>query len=199
MRLGLGYGYMRLARKTSARDALTDEPVAGAEEYDGDSTIQGPGPALDLSFGGTVGNALVLCGTLYAQSTASKTLEREAGADIELGGGLALLLFGFGMHWYPVPTSGFNIGGMLGLGLAGGDTASSSSFTTVGGFGGAVSVDVGYDFWIAEQWSIGATLRATGGSFHGQSSGNLPGGDVVEGREDDVLTGFTLIASVLRH
>ena len=62
------------------------------------------------------------------------------------------------------------------------DAPDESVFDRIGGGGGALSVHLGYDFWIADQWSLGAMLRWLRGVFAAL-----------------ILTGFTDLAALAKH
>ncbi len=67
---------------------------------------------------------------------------------------LGAVVVGPFLDWYPNPTSGFHLGGMFGvaaLGLQGDDNEMS--------VGVGATLSAGYDFWVANQWSIGPELR----------------------------------------
>jgi hypothetical protein len=106
-----------------------------------------------LAVGGTVGQGVVLGATLYgAGTTIGGSRASLNGARGEFAG------LSFLVDWYPSPASGWHVGGDLGLGAV----ALSNSVGSGGDL--ALSVFGGYDWWIAEQWSFGVLLTASGGS-----------------------------------
>jgi hypothetical protein len=178
---------------TLDRDA-SRKNTTGSQEFNGKSKIQGGGGASELSIGGTLGSGLVLCGTLLTQNVVEPELEPEEGDNVELGGNLNFILLGPGIHWYPDATGGFHFGATLGIAAAAAKTPDNSVFENLGGGGGGLSLAVGYDFWIADQWSLGGMLRFTGASLHGEASENN-----IDAEEDDTLSAVSLMFTALYH
>jgi hypothetical protein len=189
LRMGIGGGWLSLKRSASLSSTLT-----GEQTFNGDSTIEGGGGALELDIGGTVGSGVVIAGSLVIQSENSKTLKPDNGADVELGGNLGLLLLGPTVDWYPSPTGGFHFGGTLALAVAAAKTPAGSRFENLGGGGVALSLLAGYDFWIADQWSLGGMLRLTGGRVHGEATQGT-----VTAKEDDTVRAISLQFVALYH
>jgi hypothetical protein len=189
LRLGLGFGGMTLDR-----DSEYEITGLAGVDANGESKISGGGGAFELSIGGTVARGLVICGTLYTQSVQEAKLERDDFDDQDLDGNLNFVLLGPGIHWYPDPTGGFNVGLTIGIAGAVAKTPDGSRFENLGGVGGGGSLAVGYDFWIADQWSLGPMLRLTGANLHGESEdGNL------KASEDDKLSAVSLMISGVFH
>lgn len=179
---------------TLKRDAEYKLANTSTVDLNGESEISGGGSAFELSIGGTIARGLVLCGTLYSQSVQDAKLAPEDGEERELDGNLNFVLLGPGIHWYPDPTGGFHVGLTIGLAAAVAKTPDGSRFENLGGVGGGGSIAAGYDFWIAEQWSIGPMLRLTGANLHGEDKdGN------VEASEDDKLSAVSLMISGVFH
>jgi hypothetical protein len=165
-------------------------------EYNNDSTVKGPGGAFELSIGGTVGSGLVICGTLFAQSVRDPKVEPDDDTlpDADLESDLSFGLIGPGLHWYPDPTGGFHFGGTLGLAYAFAKSPENSPFKNIGGVGGGLSLAIGYDFWISDQWSLGAMARLTGATLHGETTESG-----LTGKEDDKVSAFALMFTALYH
>ncbi len=70
----------------------------------------------------------------------------------------ALLLIGPFVDGFPNPKRGFHVGGTLGLaGVSFSKLGAADERREANGFGGAVWI--GHDFWVADEWSIGPSLR----------------------------------------
>jgi hypothetical protein len=192
LRFGIGIGGLSMQRKGE----LSTSGTTGTSAYEGDSSIAGGGGAFELSIGGTVASGLVICGTLFGQNVNEPELvsDDDQFPDTELGSNLSFGLIGPGIHWYPDAEGGFHFGGTLGLAYAVAETPSGSRFEHIGGVGGGVSLAVGYDFWIADQWSLGVMGRFTGAGVSGEAE---EGG--VTGKEEDSISAFALMFTALHH
>jgi hypothetical protein len=189
LRLGLGFGGMTLNR-----DSTYSVTGINGIDANGESKIAGGGGAFELSIGGTVGSGIVICGTLYTQTVQEAKLEPEDGEERDLDGNLNFVLLGPGIHWYPSPTGGFHVGLTLGIAGAVAKTPEGSRFENLGGVGGGGSLAIGYDFWIADQWSLGPMLRLTGANLHGEDEDGA-----LKAEEDDRLSAASLMISGVFH
>jgi hypothetical protein len=61
---------------------------------------------------------------------------------------------------YPNPRGGFHSGGMLGASVA--HLTSNSAFGVDNAYGFGLATWLGYDCWVADQWSVGGLLRFAG-------------------------------------
>jgi hypothetical protein len=154
-----------------------------------DVTIKGGGLALELLFGGTPTPGLVIGGGFVFMSLNKPTVEIN-GQEFDSKNNLSYGLIGVFVDVYPDPTGGFHVGGMLGFANASvSDTeGSSSSSASVSGPGGFVQL--GYDFWIGEQWSFGPNARLLWSSLKNSD-------DDID--EKYTLTGFQIMASFTLH
>jgi hypothetical protein len=71
----------------------------------------------------------------------------------------AFALVGPFIDVYPDPRGGFHFGGMLGGAALAHSESDDADPLTYSGAGG--SIWLGYDWWVARQWSLGAMLRGT--------------------------------------
>lgn len=186
LRLALGGGGGKLERSGNLD--------AGNGVYSGDSSISGPMSVFELALGGTPAPGLVVFGGLVAYTHPEAKLEREDGSEVDLDGGLETGIMGAGVDYYIDDRGGFHFGGMLGLGYARAPTPEGSLFENMGGAGGALSLSIGYDWWVSEQWSIGVLGRALGGKLHGEAT--TAG---VTGSEDDTLSAGSIAFTALYH
>jgi hypothetical protein len=138
MGIGTGYGFV----KTEGN--LSGENVSG--------TFGGAGPAVELLIGGTVSAGFVVGGGVLGQYVWDPDLEPMPGSGVGADNPFFIGLVGPFIDWFPVETGGTHFGVMPGLG--------SSGLQRDNALG--ASVWGGYDFWISNQWSLGAELRATG-------------------------------------
>ena len=196
LRFGIGVGGLSMQRTGELSIASGSGSGSGTAAYEGDSSIAGAGGAFELSIGGTVARGLVICGTLFGQNVNEPELvsEDDQFSDTELGSNLSFGLIGPGVHWYPDPEGGFHFGGTVGLAYAFAEAPSGSRFEHIGGAGGGVSLALGYDFWIADQWSLGVMGRFTGAGLTGEAE---EGG--VTGKEEDTVSAFALMFTALHH
>lgn len=143
LRFGLGAGW---ARETMTAET---EPQSTKREVDG------VGVPIDFALGGTIGPGFVLGGAL--QTTFLSKQDRsviplpvsEAGERH----GATLSVFGLYADWYPDPTAGLHLQGMLGAGsLLLSDTADNDDYLAAGT---AASLGFGKEWWIAPETSVG--------------------------------------------
>jgi hypothetical protein len=182
LRLGLGGGSLKTSGSFS--------PDIGISDF----SLKGGGVMFDLSIGGTVGSGFVIAGD-YVFLQASKptvsatisgqSLSATATNDANVG------VIGPMVEWFPDPRGGFSFGGSVGVAAL--TVSDPQGNTTAGerGFGG--SLRIGYDFWIADQWSLGVAGRFLGGSVSGDASG---GNGVTE---TDSFVGGGIVLSGLYH
>jgi len=102
------------------------------------------------------------------------------------------------VDWFPDVRGGFHFGAGLGWAVAVASAPDASVFDYIGGGGPALSAHLGYDFWIARQWSLGGMLRWTGASLAGEDTVNTEGGDVT-GSEQDRVSVLALTFTALYH
>jgi hypothetical protein len=158
LRLGLGVGHVR-------GSAEPDEPAG--PPFVNDVDFRGTGVASELSLGGTVADGLVIGGSLFLTSVdhvtwrgSSVRLFEEAGRDTFEGGRGSFAMLGLLADWYPNDREGFHVQGALGFGAV--TFESDSSDVPDGewtGGGGGLMLGAGYEFWVAEQWSLGGVVR----------------------------------------
>jgi hypothetical protein len=138
------------------------------DSLEGEVKARGSGAALEIALGGTVAPGLVIGGGIYSVSLRETTWEANAarrysedgGNTIEGGeGGISVL--GVMLDFYPSPRGGFHLQGALGLGALQLNDDSKTRFPGEDweGGGGGLMLGAGYEFWIADQWSLGGVAR----------------------------------------
>ena len=136
-----------------------------------DYSLKGGGVALDFQIGGAVVPGVILGGELAFQQAINPTLSQN-GYDTNSNAKFTMnfVMLGPFIDWYPDPKGGFHFGGMIGLaGLTTTDPdADDQTTSSAGGFGGGVHI--GYDWWVAPEWSVGVLAKFWGASV--KSSGN---------------------------
>jgi len=153
LRLGLGIGTF----------------IANAKPSFGSVDATGTGLAFDIAIGGTPTDGLVIGGVLLTNSAATVHWKGDAirethdGRSKVDGDSGTLGLLGVFADYYPDPTGGFHVQAALGIGTLSFDSNRdvNSRFPPdkwSGGGAGAM-LGVGYEAWIAKQWSLGGVFR----------------------------------------
>jgi len=112
---------------------------------------------LGLLIGGAPSPGIVLGGALLLDSMPSTTLEAD-GYSLKTGTTLATL--GPFIDGYPNPRGGFHLGGTVGFSALKLSKDSGLVSDRLNGFG--LAAWLGYDWWVAEQWSVGGLLQFSG-------------------------------------
>jgi hypothetical protein len=141
VRVGGGIGSLLSANI----DQGPNEFSSGGVTLDFEALVGGS-PASGLSIGGGVLGSLQLSGDWE-----SDAITGSQNAD------LTTLIIGPFADGYPHPRGGFHVGGLLGLATVSFDAPGGGDGTNALGFGGAGWL--GYDAWVAPEWSIGGALR----------------------------------------
>jgi opacity protein-like surface antigen len=192
LRLALAFGRLSIEREGEAAGQ------SGLGVYQGKSSAEGAAVGSEISIGGTPGGGLAIAGTLLSYRLPQPKLKLDDGSEQELGGALDFYVLGAGVDWFPSPTGGFHFGGLLGGAVAVADAPAGSPFEKIGGAGGVLSVNIGYDFWVGDEWSLGVMARLTGAGVKGEATANTDIG-VVTGKEDSSLAAFTIEIGGLYH
>ena len=148
--------------------------------------------------GGTPGGGFVIGGGFVGQEISDPKIElngEEVDDDVFDGDdALGMVLFGPFVDWFPDPRGGAHVGAMIGvaaIGLSNGNDDNDNESST--GWGG--SLWGGYDFWVANQWSLGAEGRIAYLSTH-RDFGDSP---LVDADLDDRGLSFELLFTALYH
>jgi hypothetical protein len=191
LRFALGPAALHMERSTEGE-------LYGRSGDGPDSQVSGAAGMSELSIGGTPAAGLVVAGTLLSHQIAEPVLETDGDSDADLGGPLSFLVLGATVDWYPNPKKGFHFGGTLGLAGVVADSPDGSPFDRVGGTGGALSLQVGHDWWIADEWSLGVLGRLTGARVQGEETARVNSNEL-EGKEDSNVSAAGVLFSVVYH
>ncbi len=113
-----------------------------------DFDLNGGGTFLDLGIGGTIAPGFVLAFGL-AGVTARNVDSSNNAIDVDQ---MAISMGGLLLDWFPWDDGGFHVCGIVGFGsgrVEGLDDDLDAGLGLVGG--------VGYDMWVSDQWSVGAS------------------------------------------
>ncbi|HTV19916.1 MAG TPA: hypothetical protein VMG12_14625 [Polyangiaceae bacterium] len=156
--------YLRIASGFSVLDErLQSDDVDGRNT---EARNRGIASLSDLAFGGTVAPGWVVGGGIYSLDLVASTL-RVDGSSVdpipaELDPGLrGLSLIAPFVDWYPNVRGGFHAQAALGLAtlvprVFGHPATSKSDYAAVGG---GLLIGTGYEWWIADEWSIGVLTQ----------------------------------------
>jgi hypothetical protein len=140
---------------------------------DFESDVSGHGIATELALGGTIASGFVLGGGLYATDVGEVDLDASFGVSggtgevsettVEMNSFGLLGLFG---DWYFDPKGGLHAQAALGIGVASIEHPLTSDEIAMGGLGWMLGI--GYEAFIADEWSLGGLARVVGGSLEGE-------------------------------
>ena len=156
LRIGSGFG-------------VFDERLASDDLPSGSSIKarnRGIATTSDIAIGGTIAPGWVIGGGIYTVDLIASTL-RSSGASLteiptELDPGLRKSsLIGPFVDWYPNVRGGFHAQAALGLAtltprLFGHPATDDSEYLAVGG---GLLIGAGYEWWVADEWSIGVLTQ----------------------------------------
>jgi hypothetical protein len=160
LRLGLGSGYGHVG--SSGTLSMPSGSGLSGQPMDFTGTYHGWGPAYELLIGGTIARGLVLGGGFVGQDMTNPTVTANVGSgsaassisNLTVNGSLGVGALGPFVDWFPNDRGGLHFGAMFGFALLG-----LSSDTGKRDSGIAGSLWGGYDFWVADQWSLGVEAR----------------------------------------
>lgn len=172
--------YFRASAGIGPLNLSFDDKNASGKTLDGEE--QAPGG--ELAFGGSPRPGLVVGGLVAGEGTNLK-LHRDTAGSVHRRAGMVLVApF---IDYFPSPERGLHLGAALGPGVIP-VTDVGDSLHTTGGVGAALWL--GYDFWVADQWSLGPRIVASG----------LASGDSNNAADLSVTAGsFKLLFTALYH
>lgn len=149
----------------------------------------------ELAVGGTVGGWVIGGGIYAADVVASTFRSRTAPPPAELDPGLRnAALIGPFLDWYMDPERGLHLQGALGLAtltprVFGHDSTEQSEYLALGA---GLMLGAGYDFFVADEWSLGVLARTTVSVLGGED-------DASDGWLHVVTTSPGLLVSLTYH
>jgi hypothetical protein len=191
--------YMRLASGFGVLDERLSSSAGATPTGEVKARNRGMATVGELSFGGTLGSGWVLGGGIYGADLIASTYKSRPGSadsppaelDPELRSLAVIAPF---FDYYPDPTRGFHF--MAALGLATltprvfGDAATEQSEYLA--IGGGLILGTGYDWWVADEWSLGVLART--------SVAVLSGKDEAAARWVHIITGSpSLLVTLTYH
>jgi hypothetical protein len=142
LRLGLGLGFGAVNADTNDSDV--------------ELSMRGAATAPELLLGGTPAEGLVIGSGFIVSSIANPAIEltgREPGdGDSEF----ALVTFPIFANYYFDPHEGLHVQGLIGFG-AGEASVGGARSADLSGL--VIGLGLGWEWWVGEQWSIGAMAR----------------------------------------
>jgi hypothetical protein len=137
--------------------------AAQGDRYDryenrSDYEFEGDAFSADIMVGGTPAPGIAIGGAYLVNSAVAKNDFGDEGSRSDAA--FAYGMVGPFIDIFPNPKSGFHVGGALGPAVSVSYDDDENQQSVAAGFGGAAWI--GYDFWIADQWSLGAMLRVQG-------------------------------------
>jgi hypothetical protein len=135
----------------------------------------------ELALGGTIGKGLVLGGGAYTAQLIASTFrvnQDSAGPpppelDPEIRN---FALVGPFLDWYPNPKKGFHLQAALGLATLSSihiDTSAVNDDNPYHAAGAGIMLGAGYEWWIGEEWSMGAMARMLGAVLVGKDDSDV--------------------------
>lgn len=169
LRFGMGFGSYgeRFESKSTSR-------------YGGKSGGDASGFATvtEIAIGGTVAPGLVLGGGVYTTSLVTSSF--DADEDVTVPKELEpdrrnFALVGPFVDWYPNPRKGFHLQGAVGLATLndGWEKHDDHNEPEYVALGGGLMFGVGYEWFVAEEWSLGMMARITGAVVTGEDENGV--------------------------
>jgi hypothetical protein len=188
LRVSAGIAALHVERSTAQEGSLLSLAYAGEG-----SSVGGGSLFSEVSIGGTPLPGVVFAGTLLADGLPATDIRTASGARVALGSALVFTMLGPTVDFFPDRARGFHVGGGAGFATS---TAGVSDpvFNTIGGLGFGLTASVGYDLWVADDWSVGVLGRGMLARIQGEEQS----GQAV-GREHDTVSSASLAVSLLYH
>jgi hypothetical protein len=161
--------YMRFALGFGSQSTTLDDGTP-APNYDATGGA--------LVFNGLIGGApapgLIIGGSLALDSLPSTTFKAADGFEAKAG--MNLVSIGPFIDGYPNPRGGFHLGGTVGPAFVRLNNDSGLPGSKSNGLG--LAAWLGYDWWVADQWSVGGLVRFSGANTWGAKNSQDLGSDM---------------------
>jgi hypothetical protein len=147
------------------RAALGLGKLFGKSEPDVDSdlefSVSGLAGLFELALGGTPAPGIVIGGGIFTSSVSETSYEIDVDGESEEfeASGSTVGLLGPFIDVYPNPEHGFHVQGSIGFGVITADEDDEYLFDNYGGVGLGLMAGIGYEAWVADQWSLGGLIR----------------------------------------
>lgn len=188
------YLRMSLGPNAAGLNRSVDADVAGVVGYESDSEVKGGALSGELSIGGTPARGLVVAGSFYPGGVYDARIERDDGSEGELEGALHFSMMGVTLDWYIDEAGGFHLGGTLGPAFGWAHLPDGSRFEYIGGWGGGIAFNIGYDWWVGQQWSLGILGRILGARLSGEDTESG-----ITASEEDSYGSLSLLFTAVYH
>lgn len=133
-----------------------------------DFRVRGPAIGIDLMIGGTPARGFVVGGG-YVIDIASSPTVATSQEKFRANATLSASTLGVFADWFFDPSGGFHAGALAGYSTSRFTVDEINAEAVATGVGG--SVFTGYDAWVADQWTIGVLVRATGSALSSSEGG----------------------------
>jgi hypothetical protein len=169
LRLGGGFTYLS--------DSIETDDLLLIREAKG--TAKGGGGASELALGGAVAPGVILGGGFYSHWVPSLESDDAEIGNLEVGDiefeESQLHVLGPFVDFYPNPSSGLHLQASLGLALGSLGEGQGNNFVIEenGGGGFGFVGGVGYEWWIADNWSLGILGRFTAAWFSAEDDNEV--------------------------
>ncbi len=145
--------YLRLNAGFGSQSTSLDDGTAFPNPSGSGGTLN-----LGLLVGGAPSPGVILGGALLIDNMPSTTLAADDGFTLKTASTLATL--GPFIDGYPNSRGGFHLGGTVGFSTVKLSNKTDLPTDRANGFG--LAAWLGYDWWVADQWSVGGLLQLSG-------------------------------------
>lgn len=137
-----------------------------------DVTISGGGAAFSLGIGGAVAPNFILFGHLLGHSSIDPKVEIKNVGSGTADGSATVSGFGVGAAYYVMPVNLFIGGSALATQLSADDNDPSTTDENTSEIGFGVSVMAGKEWWVSDNWGLGAALQFLAATMKDKATAN---------------------------
>jgi hypothetical protein len=130
----------------------------------------------EFAIGGTAAPGLVLGGGIYTASMVTGSFSPDEGVTVpdELDPERRdFQVVGPFIDWYPNPSKGLHLQAAIGFASIQSGWGSERSEPEYAAYGGGVMLGVGYEWFVADEWSLGVMGRITGAVVTGEDDNGV--------------------------